>query len=204
VFEQLATRVGLGCLLFLSTNIDDVLLLLLLFGSPALRPAYVLAGQLLGMAALLAVSVLMARLALVVAPAWVGVLGLVPLGLGLVQLVQLIRRSAGDDAPQTFEPAAHSGVLRTLAVALVTVANGGDNIGVYTPVFANAPRGALAVYFLTVLALTLVLCELVRRSMRHPRLGALVQRYAGPITPFVLIALGLYILIDSRVYALLL
>jgi len=93
--------------------------------------------------------------------------------------------------------------MRVLAVTLVTVANGGDNLGVYIPMFATAERAELTVYAVTMIGMTGVWCWLAHALIHNPRLGPPIRRYAEPLTPFVLIALGLYILIDSRAYAVL-
>lgn len=66
----------------------------------------------------------------------------------------------------------------------------------YTPIFAQARRDARTVYAGTMLLLTLAVCALVHQLMGHPLLGESARRYAKPLTPFVLIALGLYILSD--------
>jgi cadmium resistance protein CadD (predicted permease) len=53
------------------------------------------------------------------------------------------------------------------------------------------------------LAATAGLCWVAYALIQHPRLGPPLQRFAGPITPFVLIGLGIYILLESRAFAVL-
>jgi cadmium resistance protein CadD (predicted permease) len=69
---------------------------------------------------------------------WIWLLGLLPLGLGTRKLVIAIRarRSGGQAA------AAASGLPGVIAI---TIANGGDNLAAYTPVFATISVGATAV-----------------------------------------------------------
>lgn len=45
-----------------------------------------------------------------------------------------------------------------LTVAAVTLANGGDNIGVYVPVFANSGTSGMVAYLVVFLALVAVWC----------------------------------------------
>lgn len=194
--EQVAAAIGLAAVLFIATNIDDIFILLALFANPSFRPAQVITGQMLGMALVIALSVAGALLALVIAPAYVGLLGLVPLALGIVRLVR--KDKAGDD---TETPAATSGALRVLAVTAITVANGADNIGVYVPMFATAGRVHVAIYAATMLALTAGLCGIAHALIQHPKLGPPIRRFARPVTPFVLIALGIYILVESHAFA---
>jgi cadmium resistance protein CadD (predicted permease) len=193
---QVAAAIALAVLLFLGTNIDDVFVLLALFSNPSFRPGQVIAGQMVGMALVIALSIAGALLALVIAPQYVGLLGLVPLALGILHLVR-----KRDDADPTEAAASMSSGVRVLAVTAMTVANGGDNIGIYIPVFATAGRLHVAIYAATMLALTAGLCWFAYGLIRHPRLGAPIRRFAEPAMPFILIALGAYILIESRAYA---
>jgi cadmium resistance protein CadD (predicted permease) len=193
--EQLAAAIGIAAALFVATNIDDIFILLALFSNPSFRPVHVLTGQIIGMALVIALSIAGALLALVVAPQYVGLLGLVPLSLGIVKLV---RKDKDDDEKAT--PDAASGALRVLAVTAITVANGSDNIGVYVPVFATSGRVSVTIYAVTMLVSTAGLCWIAYALIRHPRLGPPIRRFAGPITPFVLIGLGIYILIESRAF----
>ncbi len=195
--EQIARAVGLGVLLFAGTNIDDVFILLALLSSRSFRTLEIILGTVFGMVVLLGLSIAGALLAIAIAPGYVGLLGLVPLGLGIFHLLR--RGDAEDDVAGA---AAHSGVLRTFAVGMVTVANGGDNLGVYIPMFVTADRGTLAIYLATMLAMTGSLCWFAYALVNHPRWGEPILRYAGPVTPFILIALGAYILIESRAYTL--
>ena len=85
-----------------------------------------------------------------------------------------------------------------VAVALVTVANGGDNLGVYIPVFSREPSSIPVV--VTVFALmTAVWCLAGHWFVNHPVLGARVRQYGHLALPFVLIGLGVHILSDARV-----
>lgn len=85
-------------------------------------------GQYLGIG-ILAVAAAVAAWALTPVPVeWVGLLGLVPLALGCYALAKSARSSA--DIPVTRS-------LTLPAIITVTVANGGDNISVYTPLFRS-------------------------------------------------------------------
>lgn len=133
--------------MFVVTNVDDLVLLALFFAR-ARSVWRVVVGQYLGFAGILVVAVVGA-LGASLLPAGVRPwLGLVPLALGLKAAWALWR---GDD--DGGEPVVAPGVV---AVAGVTLANGGDNIGVYVPVFAVA--GSLWVYVVVFLVLVGVWC----------------------------------------------
>jgi cadmium resistance protein CadD (predicted permease) len=120
--------VGAAIAIFAVTNVDEIVLLAVLFGS-GLKARAVVAGQFIGIGVLTAASVAAAYAAATVPDAWIRGLGIVPLLMGLYLLVQLWRRRGpGDDdlqAERRLEGRLHSQVL---AVAAVAIANGGDNL----------------------------------------------------------------------------
>ncbi|EYF08159.1 cadmium resistance transporter [Chondromyces apiculatus] len=200
--NQLVSTLGVSALVFVSTNIDDILLLAAFFADPTFTRRQIVTGQLLGIGALTLGSALCALLAFAVPEGWLGLIGLVPLALGLRGLWALrpgARRDGdgdddSDDGPQRPRSQA-SGVL---AVAGVTLANGGDNLGVYIPLFSSAPR-LIPVHVVVFVCLTLLWCALGYWLVNNPLLGARIRRYGGVLLPFVLIGLGLWILADARV-----
>lgn len=168
--------------LFAVTNADDLVLLTLFFANRHNRASAIIAGQLVGIGALTLISIVLARLALQLPETWIPLLGLVPIAIGIKQFF-----SSDDDE------AAPPSSLSWTAVALITMANGGDNIGVYVPVFATESAPAVIVISAMFMILTLVWCGLARQVVRLPRLGQLVQRYASAISPYVLIAVGAWV-----------
>jgi cadmium resistance protein CadD (predicted permease) len=86
---------GVGVLVFASTNLDDIFLLVAFFSDGERRSSHVIAGQFLGIAVLILASVAGALLSLVIPEAWIGLLGLAPLFLGLQRLAELRRPGGG-------------------------------------------------------------------------------------------------------------
>jgi cadmium resistance protein CadD (predicted permease) len=84
----------------------------------------------------------------------------------------------------------------------VSFANGGDNIGVYVPVFAASGTGALAVYVTVFLVLVAVWCAAGHRFARRPVVA--VRSPAGGTSswPVVLTGIGLVILIEGGAFGL--
>lgn len=196
--DQLVAVLSVGVVVFVSTNVDDILLLSAFFADPSFKPRQIVLGQLLGISALVLVSAACALLALVIPEGWIGLLGVVPLALGLRRLWALRRGSDEDeDEDEDAERARGSGS-RVLAVAGVTVANGGDNLGVYIPLFSSAPR-LIAVYAAVFAVMTLLWCALGYGLVNNRLLGDRIRRYGRIALPFVLIGLGLWILSSARV-----
>ncbi|MGK3962798.1 cadmium resistance transporter [Sorangium sp. So ce118] len=199
--EQILPALGVSAVVFISTNIDDILLLTAFFSDPDFAPRQVVAGQFLGIAALVLASVACALLAVRVPEGWIGLLGLAPLALGLRGLWALRRgQEAGDDDDDDDDdqPRGRAARFRTLAVATVTVANGGDNLGVYIPLFSRAP-GLIPLHAAVFAVMTGALCALGHHLVNHPVLGSRIRRHGRVALPFVLIGLGLWILSDAMV-----
>jgi len=195
------SRILTALVVFVATNVDDILLLAVFFADHRLRPGAVVAGQFLGMGVLIAVSAGVALAALAVPPGWPALLGAIPLAMGLWQLLQLIRRrGTGDDDDAAEAERRVEGRLRsqTLAVTAVTLANGADNLSVYVPVFSSDPYG-VPLYAGLFMVLTGVWCVLGRAVVRAPAIGPAMQRFGHVLLPIVLIAIGAQILWGARV-----
>lgn len=169
--------------LFAVTNVDDIVLLALFFaqGVPVWR---VVLGQYLGFAAILAVCVAASLGATLLPAAVLPWLGLLPLALGVKAAWQAWR--GGDDS----EPVATG----ALGVAAVTFANGGDNIGVYVPVFTTT---GITTYVLVFLSLVAVWCATARYVATRPTLTKPLTRWGHILLPVVLIGIGVLILVSG-------
>jgi len=191
-----------AAVVFASTDIDDLVLLTAFFADARLRRGAIVAGQFLGIGALLGASVAAAAVSLAVPAHWPALLGLLPLGLGLWKLPDLWRANPHDDGAEETPGAAAPRVgasagAQMLGVAAVTIANGGDNLGVYIPLFAR-DLSVLPIYLLVFAAMTAIWCWAGYSFVRHPAGGALMQRFGHAILPVVLVLLGLWILWDAR------
>ena len=203
--SSLISDLGIGIVVFASTNIDDIFLLAAFFADPRLRARSIVIGQYLGIGVLVLVSALAALLALAFPAGWVALLGAVPLLMGLWKLLALrtdavSAESASEehrvqDSEHHAERTLHSQVL---AVAVVIVANGGDNVGVYVPLFATAFE-RITLYALTFAVMTGVWCALGYLLVNNKVLGGAIRRYGHVVLPVVLIALGLSILSGALV-----
>jgi cadmium resistance protein CadD (predicted permease) len=183
----LAEAAGTAAAAFVATNVDDIVILSVLFARRGedLRTSDIVGGQALGFALLVAASLAVAAGLLALPDEVVGVLGLVPIALG----VRALLRRDGDGRPPP--------VAGLLGVASITVAGGADNVAVYAPLFAtqgNASFVVTVVVFAAGLALWLALARLVGT---RPVVIRLVDRAGHLAVPFVLIALGVLIVLES-------
>jgi cadmium resistance protein CadD (predicted permease) len=194
-FRVVASAFGM----YLGTNVDGFLVLVLLFrmadGDPGLRRR-VVAGQFLGLLVVVGVSAVAAAGLGVVRPHWVGLLGLVPVAQGVRGLVRAARHKPGDPP---LPP-----VVGALGVAAIAIGNGGDNLSVYIPALRlfGLGRGLLVVaVFVT---LTAVWCALGSLAAGHPAVVSVLERSGRFAVPVVFIGVGVAVLVSCGTVAALL
>ncbi|MGW4682826.1 cadmium resistance transporter [Micromonospora taraxaci] len=190
MIDLFSTAAG-AAVVFAATDIDDIVILTLFFvaarttGRP--RPWQIVAGQYVGIGALALASAVVAAGLLVVPDPWTGLLGLLPIVLG----VRALRRSDEDDTPTV--------VTGTLGVAGVTIANGADNVAVYVPVFRALGVADSAVFLLVFVLLIALWCAVGAWLGGHPRVVRLVERAGHWLVPTIFIGIGVVILVSSGV-----
>ena len=200
--EGIASLVGIATVVYASTNLDDLLVLAVFFADPRVRIGAVVAGRFAALAVLVLASSAAALLALAIPAEWVALLGFVPLLLGLRLLLALFRKEDDDEgeedqATAQVRNASRSGFARqVLAVTGVSLANDGDNLGVYIPIFAATPS-AIPTYVAVFAVMTVVFCALGYLLVNNPLIGRAIRRYGDVLLPLVLIPLGLFILYDA-------
>jgi cadmium resistance protein CadD (predicted permease) len=191
--------VALSGVAFASTNIDDIFVLVGFFSDPEFRRWQIVAGQALGIGLLVAASLAAAFIAFAISAPLVGLLGFVPLAIGIKKL----RSSWLPDGAENESKRPPRGRGKVLAVAGVTIANGGDNLGVYTPLFATQAGWELSVTIAVFAAMTFAWCAAAWLLVSHPTLGTHARRNGHRVLPFVLIGLGAMILYRSGAIGLL-
>jgi cadmium resistance protein CadD (predicted permease) len=209
------SAVVVGIVTFVVTNMDDVLVLAILFGqsntNPALRKRFVVLGQYLGFQVLVLASLLVALTSLVIPLAWIGLLGIFPIGQGMFRLIMLARQRAAKPRSELEEVAATAKkaaaaeprlVLRLLdpriySVAAITISNGSDNISIYRPIFAHGGYGRLAVVLVIFFLMVALWCALGNLLTYAPGIAPVLERYGQVVLPLCLIGLGIFILAQS-------
>ena len=187
--------------MFVATNIDELVVLAVFFGrarGDRSATARVVVGQYVGFIAILAVSVVGALGARLLPYTAIAYFGLVPLLLGMRAAWVASRHRDGDE---DYWEMARPGV-GAATVAAVTFANGGDNIGVYVPVFAVAGPSGMAVYVIAFLLGVGVLCALSQRIAEHPAVAEVLERWEHILLPIVLIGIGLAVLVEGGAFGL--
>lgn len=204
--NELLTAISTGMTAFTATNLDDILILLLFFSqvNAVFRRRHIVFGQFLGFTALVFASLPGFFGRLIFPPDWIGMLGLLPIAIGLSRLLN----SETDDSEveaelEQSEKSFFSSFLspQTYSVAAVTVANGGDNIGIYVPLFASNTLESLAVILGVFFGMVGVWCYAAYRLIQMRAIADTLTRYGNQLVPFVLIGLGMAILVKSGTLA---
>lgn len=192
--NDLLEAAGISVISFAATNIDDIFVLMAYFSDRKFRPKEVVSGQYAGILALVLASLCLAALAVALTPGFVRYLGLLPIFFGLRALWAL--RKIEDDS-EDHAAAKDTSFGRILAVAAVTFANGGDNIGVYTPLFSTRPPEQVTAIVVGFLVMTGVWCLIGHFLVSHPLLKRPVAKYGRYALPIVLIGIGTAILLEK-------
>ncbi|WP_434686798.1 cadmium resistance transporter [Pseudanabaena minima] len=207
--EWIIGTVAIAVTAFTATNIDDILILTIFFAQVdhKFRPRHILIGQYLGFGIILLASLPGYFGGLVIDHKWLGLLGLLPITIGLKKLIS--NQDNAEINVQTCASANQKSLNKapiispqTYHVAVVTFANGGDNIGIYIPLFANSNSVSLPIIVITFLLMIAVWCYAAYLISSHPLVTKIITRYSHILVPLVLIALGLYIMYESKTYLL--
>lgn len=182
---------------YISTSIDYLIILIILFAqlSQNKQKWHIYAGQYLGTGLLVGASLVAAYVVNFVPEEWmVGLLGLIPIYLGIrfaivgedAEEEEIIERLEQSKANQLF-----------WTVTLLTIASGGDNLGIYIPYFASLDWSQTLVALLVFVIGIIIFCEISRVLSSIPLIFETIEKYERIIVPLVFILLGLYIMYEN-------
>jgi cadmium resistance protein CadD (predicted permease) len=225
----LGADLGVAAAAFVGTNVDNcVVTMAMVAGAPLERAHRIAAGQVFGFAVLVAVSAAAAAVLFEFSSAVVGLLGLVPLAIGVRGLIGLLRTrptanvasADGSVAETSLQSPAGGGRRRWFrrrtsateeravgrsftAAALVTIAAGGDNLAVYIPLFRVGGAtnvGAIVGIFVVAEAL---LTWVILTGGRHPKARGVMLRLGHLAVPILLCCIGLLVMVQAGTFSLL-
>ncbi|MEH2008155.1 cadmium resistance transporter [Nostoc sp.] len=206
--NELFTAITTGAIAFIATNIDDIVILLLFFSqiNAQFPPRHIVAGQFLGFTVLLILSLPGLFGGLVLSKSWIGLLGLLPISIGISSLVNWEEDSSKEVIGATEEAEASTITSffspQAYSVAAVTIANGSDNISVYVPLFASSNLETFVVIIGLFYLLLGVWCYAAYKLTNNRVIADVLTRYVNNLVPFVLIGLGAFIVLKSEALSL--
>jgi cadmium resistance protein CadD (predicted permease) len=187
----LTADVGVAAAAFVGTNVDNcIVTMAMVAGAPVHRARRIAAGQVAGFVAVVLVSAAAAALLIEFSTAAVGLLGLIPLAIGLHGLLQLWRKRPGKVADR----AVGRGFA---AAALVTIAASGDNLAVYIPLFRVGGASRVATIAVVFAVGEVVLTWLVLTGGRHPKARQAMARFGAVAVPILLCGLGVLVMAQA-------
>jgi cadmium resistance protein CadD (predicted permease) len=197
---------GIGIGAFVATNIDDLFILIVFFAKRSFQTYQIVLGQCVGMGLLLGVSLAAMLVALVIPHNLIGLIGLIPIAVGIKELLDL-RKKDGKNNDTDYEVVTKR-ISRNrwtayppfLTVATITFSDG-EEIGVYTSLFATYDTLSDIISIVSVvMVLTGVWCATAKYLVNHTFLATRFRNIAYRVLPFVLIGLGVYILAESFLF----
>lgn len=183
---------------YASTSIDYLLILMIIFSQSSTKGKMkgIVGGQYLGTGILVAFSLFAAYVLNLIPEDWIiGLLGLIPLYLGI--RVALKEEQEEDDA-EVLEKLESGGANRLFwTVALITVASGGDNLGIYIPYFTSLTWPEITVAVLVFAVSVAILCYVSYKLSKISFVAETIEKYQRGIVSLVFIGLGIYIMVEN-------
>jgi cadmium resistance protein CadD (predicted permease) len=216
----LGADLGVAAAAFVGTNVDNcVVTMAMVAGAPLERAHRIAAGQVFGFVALVVASVAAAAVLFEFSTAVVGLLGLVPLAIGVHGLVGLVRAHPGAETEPSAEPpgarrrrwpwrGGTRGERRAVgrgftAAALVTVAAGGDNLAVYIPLFRVGGAANVGATFAVFVVGEVLVTWLILTGGRHPKARGVMLRLGHLAVPVLLCCVGVLVMVQAGTFSLL-
>lgn len=181
---------------YISTSIDYLIILFAQL-SQNKQKWHIYAGQYLGTGLLVGASLVAAYVVNFVPEPWmVGLLGLISIYLGI--RFAIVGEGEEEEEEEIIERLEQSKANQLFwTVTLLTIASGGDNLGIYIPYFASLDWSQTLVALLVFAIGIIIFCELSRVLSSIPLISETIEKYQRIIVPLVFIPLGLYIMYES-------
>jgi cadmium resistance protein CadD (predicted permease) len=189
--NDLLAIVGLTAATFAATNLDNLGMLIALFSDRAFRSRDILLGYVAAAVIVAGVAYTAAKGVELLPVGYLGLLGLIPIWLGITRLRGLFRTRPGPDEAATRVRAG------AVPVALMMLAQSADSFGVYVSVFADTRDDLEILILLTVGACVVLWCVAARWLARKSALALPLERWSRIVVPILLIVVGVYILLDT-------
>lgn len=189
---------------YIATSIDYIVILVVLFTQMKKRKNGVrdiVLGQYLGFTILIVISLLAAFGLAFIPQQWIGLLGLIPIFIGLKVLFE---KDEGDEEDEEILESTNRFSSFILSVTVIMLAAGGDNLGVYIPYFTVLNTIELIVTIVIYYIAAAVLLYLCQRVSAVKGISETVEKYEKIIVPIVFLALGIMIMSENGTFSMIL
>lgn len=179
---------------YVSTSIDYLLILMIIFSQSSTKG--IIGGQYLGTGMLVAFSLFAAYVLNLIPEDWIiGLLGLIPLYLGIRIAFKGEQDEDEDEVLEKMEAGGGNRLFWT--VALITVASGGDNLGIYIPYFTSLTGLETGVALIVFAISVAILCYVSYRLSKITLISETIENYQRVVVSLVFIGLGIYIMMEN-------
>ena len=187
---------------FIATNLDDMFILISFFTRNEFSKGSIVLGQYIGISVLILISMLAYFFKFIIPPTYIALLGVFPIAIGLNHLCNFKKNSSHNlsnkinytNKKDIIHDNSSLSIMNILKVATVTFSNGGDNIGVYAPLFASLSISQIFLTSTTFLVMVGIWCIISYIMVINKIIGNKLQEYGHIILPFVLIIIGIGVL----------
>lgn len=194
-----------GILSFVATNLDDLFLVMILFSvGNTLKKRDIIIGQYFGLISLLLVSILISNGVKSFPQKYIGILGLVPIFLGARTIWDSYKEDeekkenkGNSRSEKSKNSLSKLGKFPIISIALMTIASGADNIGVYVPIFSQESSSKITLSIIVFIIMIGIWCFLGDKFSNIPTVKNILDKYGHIFIPLTLIGLGIYIIISS-------
>ena len=188
-----AIVIAIAASAFIATNLDNLVLLVGLLGRYSDRRYEVMFGYLAGALIIGAASYYIGKLANNFPVSYIGLLGIFPVTIGVLELVRLFRNKGVVRDPTV----AGTGSTAVAATLLTQLSNSADTIVTFSVLFSDANDLADHLLVLSFLCMAVVFSLAARSVLRYNWLSRPIQLYGHYITPLILITVGLFVLSNT-------
>jgi len=193
--NELLIVIGVTVGAFIGTNLDNLVLLATMYSRYFRHPWTVTAGYITGMSLIAAVTIAVGEVGELIPIAYLGLLGVIPILMGVLALWKLFRRSQAEEVESAM--AGNSAFAIFFALIAIQLSNGTDTIITFSALYADSSNPTDYIVAPTYFAMAGVFSGLAYYSVKHPRLSHFLVHYGQYVTPFILIFVGLYILSNT-------
>jgi cadmium resistance protein CadD (predicted permease) len=181
---------------FVFTNLDNLILGVLTLGARRRRTLPVLLGMVSASLLVLLLSAVGVAVGLAVDAGLLGYLGIAPIGIGLYTLFYAgsARPGSGQEVGVAEQGSA---VSIWLGTSTLLFANSGDTLAILLPLLMESSRPAASAVAVTFLVCAVLWAILARALSRQPILVRRLQDSGERLVPWIMIAVGIYILLDT-------
>jgi cadmium resistance protein CadD (predicted permease) len=186
---------------FLATNLDDLFILMSFFAIKDYNNFTVATGQYLGFFLIIMISLLAYFFKIIVPASYISLLGIFPIIIGFKYLWNYRKNIYKEMVMEKrfgflkIDDNRKSGSLKGIFhISSITLSNGGDNLGVYIPLFLTMDILHVAITTATFFLMVGLWCIMAYLMVENEIFGKKIRMYSNAIFPFILILIGIWIL----------